>query len=65
MSIRVDAEVNENDLAYSIAFGWGTDGGTYQGLIDFIVDVDEYVCDLRFTKALLDRLSGILEEEES
>lgn len=63
MSIRIDAEVNQNDLAQSIASEWEMTSDNYTGLIDFIVDIDDYVCDIEFTTALRDRLNDIIERE--
>lgn len=60
MSIRIDAEINQNDLALSVAREWEMTRNNYAGLIDFIVDIDDYVCDLDFTKALRDRLTEII-----
>jgi hypothetical protein len=63
VSISIEAEVNQNDLAQSIAREYDMTRGNYKGLIEFIVDIDDYVCDLQFTKALRDRLNEIIEEE--
>lgn len=64
MSIRVDADVNQSDLALSISREYELTRNNYAGLIDFIVDIDDYVCDLDFTKALRDRLTEIIDSEE-
>lgn len=64
MSIRINAEVNANDVAESIALSPDMQRDNYRGLIDFIVDIDDYVCDLQFTKALHSRLSEIIAECE-
>jgi hypothetical protein len=61
--MMVHAEVNRYQLAVSIAEDWEMQRGNYLQLINFIVDIDESVCDLQFTIALRDRLNLIIETE--
>lgn len=64
MSIRIGAEVNTNDVVESIGEDWGMTRDNYRGLLQFIVDIDDYVCDLQFTIALRDRLNEIIAQED-
>jgi uncharacterized membrane protein len=59
----VHAEINRYQLAQSVAEDWEMRKGNYLQLINFIVDIDEEVCDLQFTIALRDRLNLIIETE--
>lgn len=63
MSIRINASVNANDIAESIANSPDMRHDNYRGLIEFIMDIDEYVCDLQFAIALRDRFAEIVEME--
>jgi len=67
MNINLNTSVNTNNLAFSIADDEGLQKSNYEGLIDFIVDIDDYVCDLEFTKLLRDRLNHFIKiaEDES
>lgn len=63
VSLELSATVNSGDVAVSIARDVDMQSNNYEGMIDFILDIDEGVCDLQFTVALRDRLSEIIETE--
>jgi hypothetical protein len=65
VSIRLSAEVDTNDVAESIVNDYEMTRDNYRGLLQFVVDIDDYVCDLQFTKALRDRLTEIIAECEA
>ncbi len=64
MSLELEATVNSGDVSRSVARDDDMLRDNYRGMIDFILDIDEEVCDLQFTKALRDRLSEIIRAEE-
>lgn len=49
-----------DDLAYEMAFCLDIDD-----LVNFVVDLDERVAEVEFTKAVIDRLQATLEEEDT
>ena len=59
MNIEVVASINLEDFALAIARS--RDHDTIQG---FVQAIDDYVCDLEFTKALRDRLTEVIDREE-
>ena len=61
--MMVHAEVNRYQLAHSIAQAPEMQTNNYLHLVNFIIDIDESVCDIEFTIALRDRLSMIIDLE--
>jgi hypothetical protein len=65
MALEFQAAVNSWDVSRSIARSGDMQRDNYRGMIDFILDIDEHVCDLQFTKALYAKLGTVIEECES
>jgi len=65
MSIELDqVTANSNDIARSVANSGDMVRDNYRGLLNFIMDVDDYVCDIQFTVALRDRLNEVIALED-
>lgn len=62
--LELDAEVDTSDFVRRVARAYEMTRDNYAGLLEFIVDIDDEVCDLQFTKALHARLSEIIRTED-
>lgn len=62
--IEIDSEVDTSDITRQVANAYEMVRDDYAGLLEFILDIDENVCDLQFTIALRDRLGEIIRAEE-
>ncbi len=62
--MELQATVNAWDVAQSVALDDDLRRDNYRGLLSFVVDIDDTVNDLQFTKALRDRLTEIIDLEE-
>jgi hypothetical protein len=65
MNFETSVDIDLNDLAYELSKDGSMTSNNYDKLIEFVLAVDDHVCDLQFTKALVARLNGVIEECES
>lgn len=63
MMIEIDSEVDTSDITRQVANAYEMVRDNYAGLLEFILDIDENICDLQFTIALRDRLNEIIRAE--
>ncbi len=61
--VPIEAEVHTGDIVRSVALADEMTRDGYAGLLEFILEIDERVCDLQFTIALRDELTEIIERE--
>lgn len=62
MQIEVGAEIHSSDIASAMSRAYEMTRDDYAGLLEFILEIDEGVCDLQFTIALRDKLSEVIAE---
>ena len=61
MMFEVESEVDTSEIVRAIKGSYEMRRDDYAGTLEFILDIDEAVCDLQFTIALRDRLNELIE----
>lgn len=64
MQYETSVDIDLDDIASSLAHNPDLARDNYRGLLDFIEDVDDYVCDAEFTRALYARIGKLVAMED-
>lgn len=64
MMVPIEAEVSTSDISYSLVRSDEMLRDNYAGLLEFILEIDNMICDLQFTIALRNELNKVIAGEK-